>query len=268
MIQKLLHLPKEVKKRQTVVNTSNEASSPVIRNNISTQIKHNVFTLESTTSSNTLLLQLFQFGEQTQKKLKRLHENISRLQEVNTLQTKIINTLQEDYTKLSESSEETKRRLNQVLEMQNHCKRDREYLDKHIDKLFNVFHRIKPQKQGNFLDNSYHQEDIKPDPLLENKPRCPSQYQDRYNMTYSEKEELKQLPVPSIWPQFSHVGEYDNMEIIHYIDGLFIDVPSIPDYWITSRLNTEFKGHASIWYKEMEELHGRTNWPWCSSQII
>ncbi|MBW0553451.1 hypothetical protein O181_093166 [Austropuccinia psidii MF-1] len=58
------------------------------------------------------------------------------------------------------------------------------------------------------------------------------------------------------------------MELIDYIDGLFIDVPSIPDYWITARLNTAFKGHASIWYTEMKEIHGRRNWSWWKSQII
>ncbi|MBW0485838.1 hypothetical protein O181_025553 [Austropuccinia psidii MF-1] len=58
------------------------------------------------------------------------------------------------------------------------------------------------------------------------------------------------------------------MELIDYIDGLFIDVPSIPDYWITARLNTAFKGHANIWYTEMKEIHGRRNWSWWKSQII
>ncbi|MBW0493387.1 hypothetical protein O181_033102 [Austropuccinia psidii MF-1] len=58
------------------------------------------------------------------------------------------------------------------------------------------------------------------------------------------------------------------MELIDYIDGFFIDVPSIPDYWITARLNTAFKGHASIWYTEMKEIHGRRSWPWWKSQII
>ncbi|MBW0565226.1 hypothetical protein O181_104941 [Austropuccinia psidii MF-1] len=58
------------------------------------------------------------------------------------------------------------------------------------------------------------------------------------------------------------------MELIAYIDGIFIDVPSIPDYWMTARLNTEFKGHASIWYTEMKGIHGRRNWPWWKSQII
>ncbi|MBW0549835.1 hypothetical protein O181_089550 [Austropuccinia psidii MF-1] len=58
------------------------------------------------------------------------------------------------------------------------------------------------------------------------------------------------------------------MELIDYIDGLFIDVPSIPDYWITATLNTAFKGHASILYKGRKEIHGRRRWPWWKSQII
>ncbi|MBW0496456.1 hypothetical protein O181_036171 [Austropuccinia psidii MF-1] len=58
------------------------------------------------------------------------------------------------------------------------------------------------------------------------------------------------------------------MELIDYIDGLFIDVPSIPDYWITAKLNTAFKGHANIWYTEMKEVHGRRSWPWWKGQII
>ncbi|MBW0586948.1 hypothetical protein O181_126663 [Austropuccinia psidii MF-1] len=100
------------KKQQTVVNTSNAASSPMIRNDISTQMKHNVVIPDSTISSNTLWLQFSQFIEQTQKEFERLHESISRLQEVYTLQTKTIHTLQEDFTELYKSSEDTKRRLN------------------------------------------------------------------------------------------------------------------------------------------------------------
>ncbi|MBW0503471.1 hypothetical protein O181_043186 [Austropuccinia psidii MF-1] len=87
-------------------------------------------------------------------------------------------------------------------------------------------------------------------------------------MYYSEEEALKQLPEATSWPKLSGTGEYDHMELIDYIDGLFIDVPSIPDYWITTRLNTAFKQHASIWYTEMREIHGRRNWPWWKSQII
>ncbi|MBW0548473.1 hypothetical protein O181_088188 [Austropuccinia psidii MF-1] len=87
-------------------------------------------------------------------------------------------------------------------------------------------------------------------------------------MTYSEKEALKQLAERSSWPKFSVVGEYDHMKLIDFIDGLFIEVPSIPDYWFTARLDTEFKGHASSLYTKMKEIHGRRNWPWWKSQII
>ncbi|MBW0514038.1 hypothetical protein O181_053753 [Austropuccinia psidii MF-1] len=107
---------------------------------------------------------------------------------------------------------------------------------------------MNPQPQGHILDYPFHQEEFKPDAVLVNKARSPSQYQDGDNMSYSEKEALKQLPEATSPPKFSGTGEYDHMKIIDYIDGLFIDVPSIPDYWITARLKTEFKGHASIWY--------------------
>ncbi|MBW0514681.1 hypothetical protein O181_054396 [Austropuccinia psidii MF-1] len=118
------------------------------------------------------------------------------------------------------------------------------------------------------MDNSYHQQDIKPDAMLVNKKRSQSQYQDGDNMSYPEKEALKQLPAASSWPKFSGTGEYDHMELIYYIDEPFVDVSSIPDYWFTARLNTEFKGHASIWYTEMKDIHGRRNWPWWKSEII
>ncbi|MBW0464246.1 hypothetical protein O181_003961 [Austropuccinia psidii MF-1] len=118
------------------------------------------------------------------------------------------------------------------------------------------------------MDNPHHQEGIKPDAMLVNKERSPSQYQNGENMSYSEKEALRQLPEASSWPKFSGTGEYDHMELIDHINGLFIDVPSIPDYWITARLNSALKGHASIWYTEMKEIHGRRNWPWWKSKII
>ncbi|MBW0592544.1 hypothetical protein O181_132259 [Austropuccinia psidii MF-1] len=128
----------------------------MIRNDISTQMKHNVVIPESTISSNTLLFQFSQFVEQTQKKFERLHESTSRLQEVYTLQTKTIHTLQEDYIELYKVSEDSKRRrLNHVLEEQNHCKRDREYLDQDIDKLFNFCQKMKPQSQGMFLETPH-----------------------------------------------------------------------------------------------------------------
>ncbi|MBW0546436.1 hypothetical protein O181_086151 [Austropuccinia psidii MF-1] len=118
------------------------------------------------------------------------------------------------------------------------------------------------------MDNPNHQEDIRPYSMLVNKRRSPSQYQDGDKISYSKKEALKQLPEAPSGPKFYGTGEYDHMEVINYIDGPFIDVPSIPDYWITARLNTAFKGHASIWYTEMKEVHRRRNRPWRNSQIM
>ncbi|MBW0476101.1 hypothetical protein O181_015816 [Austropuccinia psidii MF-1] len=98
------------------------------------------------------------------------------------------------------------------------------------------------------MDNPYFQEDIKPYSMLMNKTISPSQYQDGDKMSYSENEALKRLPEASRWPKFSSTEEYDHMELTDYINRLFIDIPSIPDYWISARLNTAFKGNASIWY--------------------
>ncbi|MBW0547441.1 hypothetical protein O181_087156 [Austropuccinia psidii MF-1] len=175
---------------------------------------------------------------------------------------KFVKTLQEGHSELSKASEETHRRLNLVLEEQHHSKRDRDFLDQDINKLFNVYHNMKPQPQVHVMDNPHYQGDIKPDTMLVSKARSPSKYQDGDNMSYTETEALKKLPEASIWPKFSGTGEYDHMELIDYIDGLFIDVPSITDYWITARINTEFKGNASIWYTEMKGINGRRSWPW------
>ncbi|MBW0507485.1 hypothetical protein O181_047200 [Austropuccinia psidii MF-1] len=101
-----------------------------------------------------------------------------------------------------------------------------------------------------------------------NKARSPSQYQEGDNMSYAEKEALKQLPEASSCPKFSGTGQYHHMELIDYLDGLFIYVPSVPDYWITARLNTAFKGNAGIWYAQMNEILGRRNWQWWKIQII
>ncbi|MBW0530541.1 hypothetical protein O181_070256 [Austropuccinia psidii MF-1] len=133
----------EIGKRSTeetdiVVNTSHRISTPTIRNAILTQNKHIVVKTESNINSNALLLQMYQFPEQAKKEFERLHEKISRLQEVNTLKPKTINNFQEDYNKLSKASEKTKKRLNNVLEEKYHQKRDREYLDQVMQKLFHV----------------------------------------------------------------------------------------------------------------------------------
>ncbi|MBW0520806.1 hypothetical protein O181_060521 [Austropuccinia psidii MF-1] len=172
---------------------------------------------------------------------------------------KIVKILQEGHAQLSKASEETNKILNQVFEEQHHRKRDRDCLDQYINKLFNLYQNMNPQAQGHVMDNPYYQEYIKPDAILVNIARSPSQTQDGDNMSYSEEEAIKQLPEASSWPKFSGTREYNHMEIIDYIDGLFIDVLTIPDYWMTARLNTEFKQNSSIWYTEMKEIHCRRN---------
>ncbi|MBW0463213.1 hypothetical protein O181_002928 [Austropuccinia psidii MF-1] len=243
-------------------------SSPINRNITPTQIEHNFVTPESNLNSDALWLQMSQYAEKTQKQFSELEASHERMKKLTASMDKIIKTLQEGHAQLSKASEETNKRLNLVFEEQHHRKRDKDCLDQYINKLFNVYHNMNPQPQGHVMDNQYHQDEIKPDARFINKARSPSKYQDGDNMSYSEKEALEQLPKASSWPKFSGTGEYDHMELMDYIDGLFIDVPSIPDYWITARLNTAFKGHASIWYTEMKEIHGRRNWPWWKSQII
>ncbi|MBW0492760.1 hypothetical protein O181_032475 [Austropuccinia psidii MF-1] len=209
-----------------------------------------------------------QYAEQTQSNLAQLEASHERMKKLKASIDRIVKNLQEENAQLSKASEETNKTLDVVFEEQHHSKRDRNCLDEDINKLFNVYHNMKPQPQGHVMDNTYHQDDIKTDAMLMNKAVSPSQYQDGDDMSYSEKEALKQLPEALNWPKLSGTGEYGHIELLVYIVGLFIDVPSIPDYWITARLNTAFQGHASIWYKEMKEIHGRRNWPWWKSQSI
>ncbi|MBW0473900.1 hypothetical protein O181_013615 [Austropuccinia psidii MF-1] len=171
-----------------------------------------------------------QFSEKTQKQFAELQERHERMKTIKASMDKIFETFQEGHAQLIKASEETNKRLNQVFEEQHLCRREWDFLDKDLNKFVNVYQNMKPQPQGHFLDNTYHQEDVKSDALMENKTRSPSQYQDGDNMYYYEKEELKQLPEASRWPKFSGTGEYEHMKLIDYIDGLFIDVSSIPDY--------------------------------------
>ncbi|MBW0461649.1 hypothetical protein O181_001364 [Austropuccinia psidii MF-1] len=252
---------------EIVVNTS-RISSPINRNITPTQNEHSVVTTQSSLNSDALWLQMSQFEEQAQKQFAELQDSHEGIKTLTSSMDKMFKTLQEGHAKLRTDSQENNKRLNEVFEEQHHFKRDSDCLDQHLSKFFNVYQNMKPQPQGHILDNPYHQEDIKPDALLYNKTKSQSQYQDGNNMSYSENEALKQLPQASRWPKFPSVAEYDHMEPIDYIDGLFIDVPRIQDYWITAGLNTAFKGNASIWYMEKKEIHSRIKWPWWKRQII
>ncbi|MBW0553195.1 hypothetical protein O181_092910 [Austropuccinia psidii MF-1] len=222
---------------EIVVHTS-RISSPINRNITPTQIEHNIVTPESNLNSAALWLQMSQFSEKTQKQYSELQASHERMKKLTASMDKIVKTPQEGHAQLSKSSKETHKRLNQVFEEQHHSKRDRDCLDEDIKKLFNVYHNVTPQPQGHVIDNPYHQVDIKPDAVLWNRERSPSKYQNGENMSYSDKEPLKQLREDSCWPKFSGTEEYDHMKLVNYIDGLFIHIPSIPDYWITARLRT------------------------------
>ncbi|MBW0508242.1 hypothetical protein O181_047957 [Austropuccinia psidii MF-1] len=211
---------------------------------------------------------MLQFAEKSQKQFLELQASHERMTTIAASMDKNVKALQEGHAQLRKGSGEPNKRLNQLFEKQDLKKGDRDCLDQDISNLFNVYHNMKPQPQGHSMDNPCHQEEFKPNSILVNKARSSSQYHDEDNISYSEKETFKQLPEASSWPEFSGTGEHDHMELIDYIDGLFIDVPSIPDYPITARVNTAFKGNASIWYTEMKKIHGRRKWPWWKIQII
>ncbi|MBW0592283.1 hypothetical protein O181_131998, partial [Austropuccinia psidii MF-1] len=178
---------------EVVVNNS-RISSPINRNITPAQIEHNVFTPESNLNSDALGVQMSQYAEQTQNQFAELGASHERMKKLTASMHKIVKTLQEGHAQLSKASGETNKRLNIVFEEQHTSKRDRDCLDQDIKKLFNVYHSMKPQPQGHIMDNPYHKDDIKPDAMLMNKARSPSQIQDGDNMSYSQKEALKQLP--------------------------------------------------------------------------
>ncbi|MBW0467602.1 hypothetical protein O181_007317 [Austropuccinia psidii MF-1] len=138
-----------------------------------------------------------QFAEETPKQFAELQESHGRMKILTASMDKIVKALQEGHDQLSKASEKTNKRLNIVIEEQHHRKRDRDFLDQDINKLFNVYHNLKPQPQGHVMDNPCHQDEIKPDSMLKNKARSSSQYQDGDGMSYSENESLKQLPEAS-----------------------------------------------------------------------
>ncbi|MBW0469680.1 hypothetical protein O181_009395 [Austropuccinia psidii MF-1] len=114
---------------------------------------------------------MFQYAEQTQKHIGELEASQGRMKKLTASMNKIVKTLQEGHAQLRKASEETKKRLNLVFEEQQHSKRERDCLDQDINKLFNVYHNMKPQPEGYVMDNPYHQEDIKPNAMLMNKAR-------------------------------------------------------------------------------------------------
>ncbi|MBW0583573.1 hypothetical protein O181_123288 [Austropuccinia psidii MF-1] len=159
-----------------VVLNNSRISRPINRNITPTQIQHNVVTTESNLNSDSLWLHMSKLSEQTQKQFSELQASHERMKTLTASMDKIVKTFQEGHVQLSKASEETNKRLNLVFEEQHYSKRDRDCLDQDINKLFNVYHNMKPQQQGHVMDNPYHQDEIKPDAMLMNKERSPLQY--------------------------------------------------------------------------------------------
>ncbi|MBW0525943.1 hypothetical protein O181_065658 [Austropuccinia psidii MF-1] len=154
-----------------------------------------------------------QFAERTKEQLAELEASHESMKILTASMDKIVKTHQEGRAQLSKASEETNKRLNLVFEEQHHSKWDRDCMDQDMNKLFSFYHSMKTQQQSHVMDNSYHQ-----DAMLMNKTRYPLKYQGGDDMSYSEKEALKQLSEASSWAKFSVTGEYDHMELIDYID--------------------------------------------------
>ncbi|MBW0514019.1 hypothetical protein O181_053734 [Austropuccinia psidii MF-1] len=197
---------RSTKEPEVALNNSS-TRSPINRNITPTQMDHNFFTPESNLNSDELWLQMSQYAEQTQKQFEELEASHERMKKLTSSMDKVVKPLQEGHAQFRKASEETNKRLNIIFEEQHHSRRDRDCLDQDINKFFNVYHNMKPQPQGHVMDNPYYQDEIKPDAMLVNKARSPSQYQDGDNMSYSGKEALKQLPEASSWPKFSATGE-------------------------------------------------------------
>ncbi|MBW0505566.1 hypothetical protein O181_045281 [Austropuccinia psidii MF-1] len=175
-------------KNKTTFNQRKRESDPMVQKlfNLVKEIEHNVVTPESNLNSDSLRLSLFQYAEQAQKHFSELEASHERMNKLTASMEKIVQTLQGGHSQLRKASEETNKRLNLVFEEQHHSKRDKDFLDEDINKLFNVYHSLKPQPQGHVMDNPYHQEVIKPDAMLVNKERSPSQYQDGDNVLFRE----------------------------------------------------------------------------------
>ncbi|MBW0531531.1 hypothetical protein O181_071246 [Austropuccinia psidii MF-1] len=101
-----------------------------------------------------------QYAEKTQKQFAELEPSHERMKKLTASMDKMVKTLQEGHAQLIKDSEETNKSLNLFFEEQHHRKRDSDCLDQDINKLFNVYHKLKPQPQGPVMDNPYQPDDI------------------------------------------------------------------------------------------------------------
>ncbi|MBW0584805.1 hypothetical protein O181_124520, partial [Austropuccinia psidii MF-1] len=160
---------------QVVVNSS-RISSPIIKILPPLRLKIMLSNLRVTSTVMHCGYKCPHILSKLKKNLEELEATQDRMKKLTSSMDKIVETLQEGHAQLSKASAKTKKRLNLVFEEQHHSKRDRDCLDQDINKLFHFYHNLTPQPQGHVMENSYHQDDIKPDAMLMNKARAPSQY--------------------------------------------------------------------------------------------
>ncbi|MBW0520879.1 hypothetical protein O181_060594 [Austropuccinia psidii MF-1] len=108
-----------------VIANNSRISSPINKNINPTQIENNFSTPESNLNSDALWLLMSQYAEKTQKQFAELEEIHERMKKSTASMDKIVKTLQEGHAQLSKAYEETNKRLNLVLEEQDHSKRER-----------------------------------------------------------------------------------------------------------------------------------------------
>ncbi|MBW0489842.1 hypothetical protein O181_029557 [Austropuccinia psidii MF-1] len=103
-------------------------------------------------NSDELWLEMSQDAEKTQKQFAELQESHEPMKTLTASMDKIVKTLQEGHAQLSKTSEETNKSLNKVFEEQDNCKRDRDFLDQDLNKLFNVYQNVKPWRKNGRRD--------------------------------------------------------------------------------------------------------------------
>ncbi|MBW0574357.1 hypothetical protein O181_114072 [Austropuccinia psidii MF-1] len=86
-----------------------------------------------------------QYAEQTQQQFAELEARHERMKNLTASMDKIVKTPQEGHAQLRKAPEETNKRLILVFEEQHHRKRERDFLNQDIQKLFDVYHNLKPQ---------------------------------------------------------------------------------------------------------------------------
>ncbi|MBW0566424.1 hypothetical protein O181_106139 [Austropuccinia psidii MF-1] len=92
-----------------------------------------------------------QYAEESAKQFAELQASHERTKKLTASMDNIIKNPQEGHAQLRKASEESNKILNLVFEEQHHSRRDRDCLDQEINKLFNVYHNLKPQPQGQVM---------------------------------------------------------------------------------------------------------------------